>query len=57
MLEPGLIEKLEKKLGVSVGSSESEVKINQSLLNIAQNNAYVNDQEAQQRLEDEVKML
>ena len=57
MLEPSLIEKLEKRLGVSVGASESEVKINQSLVNIAQNNAYINDQEAEQRLEDEIKML
>lgn len=44
MLEPSLIEKLEKRLGMNVGSSESEVKINQSLVNIAQNNAYANDQ-------------
>jgi hypothetical protein len=57
MLSPKLIRGLDRKLGVEVGGSEAEITLNKVLNEIAQENAYANDPEAQQRLEDEVKLI
>jgi hypothetical protein len=50
MLTEETIKKMEKKLGGDIGDSEKEIKINSTLVSIAQNNSYVNDQDTQQRL-------
>lgn len=52
-----MIKAVEKKLGASVGSDDREIHLNKMLVEIAQNNAYQNDQQAQQRFEDEVKII
>lgn len=58
ILSPGLLHQLEKYLSVTeVGENEIEMQINRALVEVAQENAYVNDQQAQQRLEDEVRLI
>jgi uncharacterized protein YaaW (UPF0174 family) len=44
MLPQMLLKELEKKLGVIIGSDDKQIQINQDLVNIAQNNAFNNDQ-------------
>jgi hypothetical protein len=57
MLPPELIRDLDKRLGREVGGSEEELSLNKALMELAQENAYANDEVAKQRLEDEVKLI
>jgi DNA polymerase sigma len=57
MLPATLLRELDRRLGASVGENEGEMLLNRVLLGVAQENAYDNDQEAKQQLEDEVKLI
>lgn len=57
MLPPELIRDLDKRLGREVGGSEEELSLNKALMELAQENAYANDEVAKQRLEDEVRLI
>jgi len=52
MLPTSLTVQIDKRLGVNeVGSTENEVQINKTLIEVAQNSLYHNDRDIQQRLD------
>lgn len=53
MLPKDLVVEIDNKLGIhEVGSSDFEVQVNRTLVEVANNSLYQNDREIQQRLEN-----